>query len=105
MEAPTHVDEAGDVHVVERRGKVESSRAGLWFGGKGDRRQLLDHERKHNVTAKNDGRVGRGDRQHRNGTEAGILLVSEYVRRVNTTPNPCKRRTPAHVIFLVWLKI
>ena len=91
MEAPTHVGEAGDVHVVERRGKVESSRAGLWFGGKGDRGaqncnilwadNFLDHERKHNVTAKYDGRVGRGDCQHRNGAEGGILLVSEYVRQ------------------------
>ena len=41
--------------------------------------QLLDHELKHNGLAKDDGRVGRGNRQQRCG--ARITMVDEHVRQ------------------------
>ena len=44
-------------------------------------RQLLDHERKQNGPANNDGRVGRGDCQQRDGTDTRITIVDEHVRQ------------------------
>ena len=36
-----HLDEAGEVKLVEREGKVRGSGAGLWLGGDGGRRYQI----------------------------------------------------------------
>ena len=82
------MDEAGEVHTVERGGKVESSSGGTLVRGRGRQwvtglaafvgGQLLDYERKQGRFAVNDGSIGRRIYQQRCGTEAGFLGEDEH---------------------------
>ena len=68
--------------VVRRRRDKESQILQHFVGG-----QLLDHERKQGTPEKNDGRIGRRNRQHGDGTEAAILSVDMSVCQTHGRTN------------------
>ena len=76
------VDEAGEDASWKAPG------AGLWFGGKGDMvvgRQLLEDERMQDGLAKNDGQIGRPNRQHMGMElkEESLWWTSTYAKEMD----------------------